>query len=82
MFSKRENKEALAGGKGVACEGRSEVSHTAKVCTDEQVESEGVFFKKFLIRHIGGIYERVSKHIFAKPKHVIILIYVDVTGID
>jgi hypothetical protein len=34
MFSKRENKEALAGGKGVVREGRSEVSHTAKVCTD------------------------------------------------
>jgi len=41
MFPKRGNKEALAGGKGVVCEGKSEVSHTAKVCTDEQEESGG-----------------------------------------
>ena len=40
MFSKKENKEALARGKGVAGDRRSEVSHTAKVCTDEQVGSE------------------------------------------
>ena len=38
MVSKKGIKEALAGGKGVVREGRSEVSHTAKVCTDEQVE--------------------------------------------
>jgi len=40
MFSRKENKEALAGGKGVAGDRRSEVSHTANVCPDEQEESE------------------------------------------
>jgi len=40
MFSMKGNKEALAGGKGVVGDHRSEVSHTAKVCTDEQEESE------------------------------------------
>ena len=34
------------------------------------------------VRHILGICKRVSKHIFVKPKYVIILIDVDVTGID
>ena len=44
MFPKRGNKEALAGGKGVVCEGKSEVSQTiipkAFGGTDEQEESE------------------------------------------
>jgi len=49
MFSKKGNKEALIGGKGVIREDRSEVSQTINVCTDpdtfrywagEQEESE------------------------------------------
>jgi len=40
MFSRKENKEALIGGKGVIREDRSEVSQTINVCTDEQEESE------------------------------------------
>ena len=77
MFSKKGNKEALAGGKGVAGDRMSEVSQTAKVCTDEQVGSGGN-----LIRHIWGIYRRVSKHTIAKPEYVMILTDVDVTVID
>ena len=80
MFSKRENKEALVGGKGVIREDRSEVSQTTNVYTDEQEGSGSEFNKP--VRHIWGIYKRVSKHNFAKPKYVIMLIDVDVTGID
>jgi len=52
MFSKKENKEALVSCKGVAREGRSEVSRTTNVCTDEQVEPEGA-----TLRHRFGTYE-------------------------
>ncbi|MFP4019121.1 MAG: hypothetical protein ACLFUH_07715 [Bacteroidales bacterium] len=36
MLSKRDSKEALAGGKGATGDRRSEVSQPAKVCTDGQ----------------------------------------------
>ena len=50
MFSKRENKEALVGGKGVIREDRSEVSQTTNVYTDEQEGSGSEFNKP--VRHI------------------------------
>ena len=40
MFSKKGNKEALVGGKGVIREDKSGVSQTADACTDEQEGSE------------------------------------------
>jgi len=52
MFSKKENKEALVSCKGVAREGRSEVSRTTNVCTDEQEEPGGA-----TLRHRFGTYE-------------------------
>ena len=51
MFSKKGNKEALVGGKGVIREDRSEVSQTTNVCTDEQ-EELGCNNTNKLIRHI------------------------------
>ena len=80
MFSKRGNKEALVGVKGVVCEDRSEVSQTTNVCTDEQEDPGWTVIK--LDWHIWGIYKRVSKHNFAKPRYAIILIDVDVTVIE
>jgi hypothetical protein len=50
MFSKKENKEALVGGKGAAGDRGSEVSQTTNVCTDEQEEPEGAF--EASVRHI------------------------------